>query len=432
MKIKMAKGRLLHFDEILAAITVLLVLNPLAYGKFNPIWTMGVSIIWIVFALIANWNAFAKAITDKVVVASLVFPIVMLINSVFREDIVFEKRCILDVVCILIGRYYYFSRDYKKSTFLVNIMMAYLMIISIVTVFQLRTNSNIARLMASDLTASYATPFTGGYGSVYCLVFLLIALFGVVVLRWEKRKNITRFIPLLAAYAFFILRAQYVMAVLITFVGFLLVFFNQNKKATAVTIFLFFLALIVYFFSGFHISNLLFRIAENFPVTSFFHTRLIQLGNLMKSVSNGSIANVGQGKWIRFEIYKTTFDAFIKNPLWGIGNQNISEIGNHSSILDLFGGFGLLSGSVILLSKLYMLLKIKIASGNRYRYVQSIISGLFVLFMLINNADRNEFTLVIFGLIPLLLDYYAAEEKYGIALPFISKLVDIRKKRRIS
>lgn len=405
--------RRLTLHEILAAITMIIIVSPMSYGRINPIWILVISFVWALVAWRSNERVFGRAITDKIVIVSCIYPAFLWILSGIRSDTVFEKRCIIDIICIIMGVYYLKLKDKRPVLFITYGIMIYYVIVSIVTLFQLRNNRHIVRLMATDLSGrefSFSF-FTGGYGAVYSLVFICIALFGVIYRMRKDDLFAKKYIAALLIYSLFILRAQYVMAVLLLLMGAMLIFYDAGRQWRKALIFSIIVWLVILLFFGMtNFSGMFYRIAAFFPITSFFHTHLNQLGGLLEALSSGSLGNVGSS-WIRLKIYEDTLEVFQNNVLWGIGNIAVEDIGNHSSVLDQLASYGILFGNVYLVTKLVMFHQIKKRIDKRVSSVYTIIALMYIFFALLNNADRNEFTCVFYVLIPFLMDIYSYKEE---------------------
>lgn len=408
------KIRRLSLHEILAVFTMIIIVSPMSYGRINPIWILVISFVWVLTAWCSNGRAFLGTITDEIVMVSCIYPVLLLFLSVIRNDTVFEKRCIIDIVCVIMGVYYLKLKDKRQISFLAYTIMSYYIIMSAVTLVQLRSNIYLSRIMATDLSGQYFSfsPFTGGYGAVYSLVFLCIAMLGVIYRMRKDGLSTTNYIVILFIYSLFILKAQYVMAVLLLLMGLLLTFYDGGRwrKAFIFSIIMWFIILVIFDIISF--SGIFYRIASCFPITSFFHTHLNQLGDLWNALWKGSLGDMGSS-WIRLEIYKNTLDIFKNNMLWGIGNIAVEDIGNHSSVLDQLASYGILLGSVYLVTKLVMFYLIKKRIDKRIGSVYTIIILIYISFALLNNADRNEFTYVFYVLIPFLMDIYSDRKAHS-------------------
>ena len=386
-------------SDFFAALSILLIINPLNVRDFSPFFVIVALAGWLFMVALERRLLLKMAVSNKLFLFSCVYPALLMMYCITRDDIQFESRYILDMMCLLMVLYYLNLNNKEKIASSLKIAFGYLLIISSYTLVRLQFEKNIAREMASTNNAIDANPFTGGYGVVYSLVFICVALFSVIRIKKRTKECYVQTVLLFLVYVLFILFAQYAMAIILLIMGMLLVWIDKKLLAVLVGIFL-----LLLFSGGENIALFFYSMADLLPENTFIFTRTANKGDVVDGMIHGVLSSQTTfGTWYRFEIIQNSFDLIFVDPFWGIGNTSESAIGKHSTFLDALAGYGILLGGVYIITKLYILIYLRKFVKREFRYTYTVIILLFVLLMLVNKTSLNEFSLTLYYIVPFML-----------------------------
>ena len=226
----------------------------------------------------------------------------------------------------------------------------YYLLINVGTVFALRQNPDVSRLLANgnpELTGPLASPFTGGYQHIYSLTMFTVAIVGII---WYYRPKLFETIGwgltvLLGLLV--IVMSNYSFAILFVFSFCLLVLCRLPKSGgvtTAILLACCLAALVVVP----NLYRIFYFIAENTDSLKM-QLRFMEVGNLL----SGSGITEGSDAGTRIDLYMTSIKTFLTAPLFGIGDlvlktvENPREIvGGHSIVCDYLAYYGLV-GSIL-------------------------------------------------------------------------------------
>lgn len=396
---RMFQVKMIPIREALGIASILLLINPLNYRGLSPVWPLVVFGLWLLVASCKSWTSLKMSIFNKAFMYCTFYLILLLIYSIFREDIIFSGRAVFDVMCLFMILYYIRVDNKFELLHLVKASLVYFALISFNTMFLLQSNKNIAREMASVNNVVDANPFTGGYGTVYSLLFICIALFSVVKCKVKVKENYVRYLIYIIIYSLFILEAQYAMAIMFLVLGISLIMLNKKIIFFVIGIFI-----VLFLINMENIAELFYLIANYLPDGTFIFSRTVQIGDVIDGVAHGGLSTqTSFGTWIRFEIILDSFELIFEDPLWGVGNSSESLIGKHSSFLDALSGYGIILGGIYIITKFYVMIFLRRYIRPEHRSAYNIIIFIFFLLMLVNRTDLSEISLTLYVIVPFML-----------------------------
>ncbi len=231
-----------------------------------------------------------------------------------------------------------YMRDYEFRRFLSRFILTLLGLTVLSTLAGLITDPMVARNMATGLTEeyglrTYSLRNIGGYGFIYSLVLVIPLIIAAIRFSDIKKSYLVLF---LALAIFCIFRSQYSTALCLSIVALTTIFFGN--KLTPIKLCGFVLCEAMFL-------SILFSLLPAFidwvsglgPQASFMAYRLRDfLGTI-----SGSTGIRGLERTQRAEM---SWNIFLNNPLLGnLSATSMSEIGGHSTFLDLLASMGLLA-----------------------------------------------------------------------------------------
>ena len=388
--------------EFCAAFVLLWGINPESF-LYNWVLYAGVVVLWAGFAMMSEWKKFWQAVFHPTMLLSFCWPVLMAIYA-FAGHAEFPFHHLLMPICYLMFWYYISLENRFAAKLLTFLTVAYYLLINIGTVFALRQNPDVSRLLANgnpELTAPLASPLTGGYQHIYSLTMFTVALVGII---WYYRPKLFETIGWGMAVLLgllVIVMSNYSFAILFVFAFSLLVLCRLPKSGgvtTAILLFAFLAALIV-------VPNL-YRIFYFIAESLKLQLRFMEVGNLL----SGTGITQGSDAGTRITLYTTSLKTWLTAPLFGVGDlvlktmENPRElVGGHSIVCDYLAYYGLV-GSVlfhgILIGNFARIEKLLDRRG-RFLYL-----AVFVLYyaQITVNAGYNEPLIeILFLVIPNLL-----------------------------
>ena len=327
-----------QLDSVLFYLLVFLVINPISYARISSLFIFLGFLFWLIFAYAKNTSKIRKIIGNPVFLTSCIFPITLIFFS-WRADVIFEKRCILDSMIVMLMLFYFHSDRnsiHIKSSFI----LGYLFIIAIYSSYMLLQDPMISRLMAGEADV-YGNSLTGGYNTVYGVMIFTLGLLGVAL---RKEKGSTKYYLFAFCFFIFVLLSKYVIALVMLIIGGVAVL-SEHSRFLRITIFVMaFLILFTFLFYPFFLQSISFAISDLFPQGDFEGNRWHQIGDLIIQFRTGNFtSNTSLSPVTRIDLYKQTFDAFVSNPFWGVGNTGTAmyNAGEHATVLDNLLSMGL-------------------------------------------------------------------------------------------
>ncbi len=237
----------------------------------------------------------------------------------------------------------------------------------------------------------------GDFSLVYSVPFLSIILISVYKYNYKKYKFTNIFILLLVLISFlFVLKANFMTALLLLILTIILSFFKMNKSQLLLMI-LIFSGVIIYLES---IGNLFYYLANLDMFSWVLKEKLYALGNLFTG-SNTDLDTMG----IRMEKIKSTLNTFIANPFIGVNYENYNEttVGGHAQWFDDLARYGLLGFSLWIV--FYIKVFRDMVKYSKFKVEREAIKKSAIIFIILGFLNPNTMstvTMLVFSIIPFI------------------------------
>lgn len=415
--------------ELCAAFVLLWGINPESF-LYNWALYAGVVVLWACFAMASDWIHFWKTVLHPGMLLSFGWPVLLAVYAVLGH-VEFPFHHLLMPIFYLLFWYYGSLQDRFALKLLSFVTTGYYLLINVGTVFALRQNPDVSRLLANgnpELTGPLASPFTGGYQHIYSLTMFTVAIVGII---WYYRPKLFETIGwgltvLLGLLV--IVMSNYSFAILFVFSFCLLVLCRLPKSGgvtTAILLACCLAALVVVP----NLYRIFYFIAENTDSLKM-QLRFMEVGNLL----SGSGITEGSDAGTRIDLYMTSIKTFLTAPLFGIGDlvlktvENQREIvGGHSIVCDYLAYYGLV-GSILFHSILIVnFARIEKLLDRRGRFLYFAVFVLYYAQITVNAGYNEPLIEILFFLVPSLLvlvgEHTKREEKEPILPAFSSQYI---------
>lgn len=415
--------------ELCAAFVLLWGINPESF-LYNWVLYAGVVVLWACFAMASDWIHFWKTVLHSGMLLSFGWPVLLAVYAVLGH-VEFPFHHLLMPIFYLLFWYYGSLQDRFALKLLSFVTTGYYLLINVGTVFALRQNPDVSRLLANgnpELTGPLASPFTGGYQHIYSLTMFTVAIVGII---WYYRPKLFETIGwgltvLLGLLV--IVMSNYSFAILFVFSFCLLVLCRLPKSGgvtTAILLACCLAALVVVP----NLYRIFYFIAENTDSLKM-QLRFMEVGNLL----SGSGITEGSDAGTRIDLYMTSIKTFLTAPLFGIGDlvlktvENPREIvGGHSIVCDYLAYYGLV-GSILFHSILIVnFARIEKLLDRRGRFLYFAVFVLYYAQITVNAGYNEPLIEILFFLVPSLLvlvgEHTKREEKEPILPAFSSQYI---------
>lgn len=415
--------------ELCAAFVLLWGINPESF-LYNWALYAGVVVLWACFAMASDWIHFWKTVLHPGMLLSFGWPVLLAVYAVLGH-VEFPFHHLLMPIFYLLFWYYGSLQDRFALKLLSFVTTGYYLLINVGTVFALRQNPDVSRLLANgnpELTGPLASPFTGGYQHIYSLTMFTVAIVGII---WYYRPKLFETIGwgltvLLGLLV--IVMSNYSFAILFVFSFCLLVLCRLPKSGgvtTAILLACCLAALVVVP----NLYRIFYFIAENTDSLKM-QLRFMEVGNLL----SGSGITEGSDAGTRIDLYMTSIKTFLTAPLFGIGDlvlktvENPREIvGGHSIVCDYLAYYGLV-GSILFHSILIVnFARIEKLLDRRGRFLYFAVFVLYYAQITVNAGYNEPLIEILFFLVPSLLvlvgEHTKREEKELILPAFSSQYI---------
>ncbi|MHA6259954.1 hypothetical protein ACXYMX_08555 [Sporosarcina sp. CAU 1771] len=348
--------------------------------------------ILLVWVITTDYRWFIKAWPKDqlLIVVWFIFFIPYLITGDFMYGALEPRGAfvsfVLFTVGIFINHYYMF---YKKDFVTLGRIALISIIMYIVGAFQtfkgLLAHPLASRSLATGIDAMqdiYLSLGIGGFGYIYSSVFICILSLFLVTKRIPKNNKTYKVLSLMlfVLLGLMITQASYTIALLLLFIGIILVLNIKGKKSLIVGVYFAIILLIIpkRIFGNFFIN-----------VSNIFKDNETLSIKFMDLAQGFLIGDAGVQTSYRLELYMISFKTFLSNPLFGIygplGKQMNANIGGHSGWLDLMAFYGIFGSIPLFLGILFNFRKqLSFYSGTPYYYFLLTVQGLFLFFGFIN------------------------------------------------
>lgn len=391
--------------ELCAAFVLLWGINPESFLYNWAIYAL-VVLLWAGFAMVSQWKLFWQTTLHPAMLLSFGWPVLLAMYAV-AGHVEFPFHHLLMPIFYLMFWFYFSLEDRFSLKLLTFLTTAYYLLINVGTVFALRQNPDVSRLLANGdpaVTAPLASPLTGGYQHIYSLTMFTVALVGLI---WYYRPKLLETIGWGMAVLLgllVIVMSNYSFAILFVFAFSLLVLCRLPKRggpATAVVLLCALAAMVILP----NLYRVFYFIAENTDSLKM-QLRFAEVGNLL----SGAGITQGSDAGTRMKLYTTSLKSFLSAPLFGIGDlvlktvDNPREIvGGHSIVCDYLAYYGLV-GSVLFHSILLTnFARIEKILDRRGRFLYLVVFVLYYVQITVNAGYNEPLIEVLFLLVPALL-----------------------------
>lgn len=415
--------------ELCAAFVLLWGINPESF-LYNWALYAGVVVLWACFAMASDWIHFWKTVLHPGMLLSFGWPVLLAVYAVLGH-VEFPFHHLLMPIFYLLFWYYGSLQDRFALKLLSFVTTGYYLLINVGTVFALRQNPDVSRLLANgnpELTGPLASPFTGGYQHIYSLTMFTVAIVGII---WYYRPKLFETIGwgltvLLGLLV--IVMSNYSFAILFVFSFCLLVLCRLPKSGgvtTAILLACCLAALVVVP----NLYRIFYFIAENTDSLKM-QLRFMEVGNLL----SGSGITEGSDAGTRIDLYMTSIKTFLTAPLFGIGDLVLKTVenprgivGGHSIVCDYLAYYGLV-GSILFHSILIVnFARIEKLLDRRGRFLYFAVFVLYYAQITVNAGYNEPLIEILFFLVPSLLvlvgEHTKREEKELILPAFSSQYI---------
>lgn len=391
--------------ELCAAFVLLWGINPESFLYNWAIYAL-VVLLWAGFAMASQWKLFWQTTLHPAMLLSFGWPVLLAMYAV-AGHVEFPFHHLLMPIFYLMFWFYFSLEDRFSLKLLTFLTTAYYLLINVGTVFALRQNPDVSRLLANGdptVTAPLASPLTGGYQHIYSLTMFTVALVGLI---WYYRPKLLETIGWGMAVLLgllVIVMSNYSFAILFVFAFSLLVLCRLPKRggpATAVVLLCTLAAMVILP----NLYRVFYFIAENTDSLKM-QLRFAEVGNLL----SGAGITQGSDAGTRMKLYTASIKSFLSAPLFGIGDlvlktvDNPREIvGGHSIVCDYLAYYGLV-GSVLFHSILVTnFARIEKILDRRGRFLYLVVFVLYYVQITVNAGYNEPLIEVLFLLVPALL-----------------------------
>lgn len=391
--------------EMCAAFVLLWGINPESFLYNWAIYAL-VVLLWAGFAMASQWKRFWQTTLHPAMLLSFGWPVLLAVYAA-AGHVEFPFHHLLMPVFYLMFWFYFSLEDRFSLKLLTFLTTAYYLLINVGTVFALRQNPDVSRLLANGdpaVTGPLASPLTGGYQHIYSLTMFTVALVGLI---WYYRPRLLETLGWGMAVLLgllVIVMSNYSFAILFVFAFSLLVLCRLPKHggpATAVVLLCALAALVVLP----NLYRVFYFIADNTDSLKM-QLRFIEVGNLL----SGAGITQGSDAGTRVQLYTASLKSFLSAPLFGVGDlilktaDNPREIvGGHSIVCDYLAYYGLV-GSVLFHSILITnFARIEKILDRRGRFLYLVVFVLYYVQITVNAGYNEPLIEVLFLLVPALL-----------------------------
>lgn len=386
---------------ITALFYVFYLVFPLFADTFNiPVWLPSMTVVAVMVAL------YPKAFANKTIYWFLVYALVLVLYLLFGRPLTIGIGTVADSKKIFIEFAYilpsvsifcilYYMKDEVLARQLVLWSVGILFVSFIVSVPLMQRYGSLRDALIEEETEGLSVHGLPGYSLMHaCTLFLPVMCYGAKV--FEGRKKLWSVIGLLAlcfvVYDTFVTTSLIVMVVMLLFT---LLYSERHKAWFWITSATLVVVIYILYKDGFFIS-LIDRIMPAFEGTAVeFKLNDFKSSMIKGHITGGSITG-------RQNYHGISWSSFFSDPVFGT-----SVAGGHSSLLDRFGGMGLIAGLpfvMIFVSFIRQMIKQYKTKMAKVFFWVGIIAGLVYLY---NKGNWGaEAWLVYLVLMPMGIQYF--------------------------
>lgn len=356
-----------------------------------PVWLPSILTSGIIIVLfpktiqkpITKWFiAYATVLTIYVLIGK---PLTIGIGTVEDNKKIFiELSYILPSICIF--SVFYYIKDYDLTSKYVKWSVT-ILYLSFIVAAPLMLEYNSLREAYTEQGEDFMIPGLPGYSLMHSYTLSLPSLCYAV--RFSKKKQRILYVIALLIMCYIVYSTYITTSLIImTFILLFSFLYKENRTLFYGGVFLF-IGLILYelFETGVFVDFIdsVYPFFENTPVEQ-------KLNDFRASLVEGQLK--GGSITGRQNLHLISWNSFFENPIWGT-----SVVGGHSSILDRFGGMGILGGfpfMMIIVTFVRQFIKTLSDSNARTFFIMGIFVGFLYLYEKGLWGAENWFMMIVF------------------------------------
>lgn len=310
----------------------------------------------------------------------------------------------VEVICaiqllLLLPLVRFLQSDSKYDTLIIKLLLISLAIDLLFTTRAVTSNYNISKIMATgSVNASLGSAAFGVIG--YAIVYAIVLAFPPLLLactKWSGKKQALVLIVTVMILAILI-RAAYVMALLLTVLEVLLLFLLTRSRRTRFVLLPFIVMFVVIIWNTGFITDMIVRVA-NMNLNPNITRRLTEIAHYLLEGEMGS-------SLLRLSMQTNMLEQFFRNPLFGQAVFDTTlDLSGHADILDMMASGGLLLTIPFLLF-IYYNYRVVISRIND-RQVRAAAQVSFIGYIVLGTVNTilrsSAATFMLIGVIPCLL-----------------------------
>ena len=395
-------------DIALKNITILLLLVYLVMQLLciAPITRISqiVFVVWFLFAYAAYTPIVRKTLSSKVVGTLVVFLLYYGLSLLFSHDVLYSISAVLSMLEMFspLLMYHILKDDTKKTKTIVFICVSFIFVFNIISCYSYINHSVMSSgLRDIELFTNYKNTFFVLYSIVLLVPFVIYYL---SQLNFKSKRFLGIRLSIIAYVicaflAYFVIKAQFMTAIVVMVSGVLFAFFHKRKGSIIVIP----VAALLFVFLFVAFSDTLIQITDENDMTAVSQ-RLEEIQHI-----TARNAEEAQDFSYRQDLTRTSFETFLEHPLFGvhykyesINEAKLLSIGNHAEWVDSLAKYGLF-GILLIYFIIKVILKQKRLIDTNIHYLLFIVLGFF------NPIFSFYMVFTVFAYLPL-LRYVCFEE----------------------
>ncbi len=394
------KGLIWIMQLVSVCMICLWLVNPTSYNIYE---LMGLTILWLIFTIILYRTKFFTLYNRIAMMKMFIWPSLLFFFVLF-DHCEYSLTYLMYLFVFGIGLFYYEVEDRKSSFVVVGLVTVYFVIISINTLVAYSIRPNISRLLAygdpemiiKQGGGSFLTPFIGGYGFIYGLVFFITYLYNFGRgINWKYRLV---WIVVCILFCVVLLRSQYFIAILLLIISFALSHIQRSSGRRKIGLCITYSTSIIMLVA---VAPPILNSLANINGLGFNNS--LRLKELSLFFSGGGIEGTDIAS--RGGTYMISINSFLTHPLFGTGNleEVALQYGEHSTILDAFAQYGIIGAVpyIVFYTAPLKQLFTKCSLGNRK--ILTIVYILLFLLALFNRANTRANFAVLYIILPMMI-----------------------------
>ena len=318
-------------------------------------YNLAALLLWLTAALLLSAKTLIHTLVSTKYTILGIFLIFIMITGAMSGDYISTLKYIFGftivvspiMVCDFIISY----GNKQISRLILYISLVILSYYSIMTNIMIYKYPTISRQLASGseeiMNFYYGLNIGGGYSLVYGLVFLVLVLLN----HYKNDKSKKIYLVLITLYIFTMINSAYLIAIVVTFAGAMITYFNRSRVKNVLLV----LSLLILLLTAV-ITNVPKHVGDRMISYSLNHEflldhKMLEIGNMLSGNKLYDYENV-EGRTSRMKI---SVESFKDSPLIGNGrytgynsDTEVGIIGQHSEWVDSIARFGII-GVVLLI-----------------------------------------------------------------------------------